>query len=420
MQLILSLGRLSLLLILISCVCLALAEPNDIASGGLQVRAAKTKAKTKVKAPPVVAAKPKVKAATPKAKVTTPTTKATTPKAKVTTPKAKATTAKTAVTTPKAKPTTKTPPKTTKPPGNSTATTPSKTGAATSCPIPKKGKRAFFETDEELDAYYGIVQRDINRDVKIKGRSIEKRTNVCGFHELRDQDVANDGCQAVLPSAFVIDAATGNLVEQQVQNQPAGTACDHIIELQLVADVMQNTGACKAAELMLKAGGFKSLPEAGGISLTAKMKALIDKHVVPAVNGQRNVVFLDSGVNQAKNIYVQQFKGVATAQLPRGATVNNGAKAAQIRSYLTNAAIRVRTTTGAATLDNAIGNFLNAAKVDATKELEKRKTKAGQQCSEREQVILAQDASTIEAEPARSKQANFPSMQALWAKISDV
>ncbi|KAJ8081423.1 hypothetical protein PM082_007265 [Marasmius tenuissimus] len=388
---------------------------KDLSIHARKVKVGGAKPKAKPKAAPKVKAKPKAKApaktakAKPKAKVK-PKLKTKAPAETV--PKTKAPTKAPA----KAAPKTKAPAKAT-PKGKTPAKKPAPKNAAKSCPVPKKGNRPrAFETEEELDAYYGIVKRDFSApDVAIRGRSIEKRTNVCGFHELRDQAEAERGCSANT-ARFVIDATTGNLVKQG-QGRVAGVACDHIIELQLVADVMANTGACTAAERMLRAGGFQA-----GLapSLAEKMKELIDKHIVPTVNGASNVIFLDSGVNQSKKTYVQKFKGKATASLPDVTTTNNGADAAQIQTYLTDSTIRNQSLRSSVAIDTKIEKFLQAAKQEALKELKKRKDKAGTQCTETQQTKFATDESVISAEPANSKKTNFPDTQALWAKISDL
>ncbi|KAK1221804.1 hypothetical protein PQX77_015383 [Marasmius sp. AFHP31] len=421
MQPIQFLGRLTIILLLISCVCSVLADAKDLHARKVKVSGAKPKAKPKVAAPKVKA-KPKAKASAkakpkpkPKPKTKTKAPAKAAPKTKAPAkakPKAKAPTKAPA----KAVPKTKAPAKAT-PKGKTAAKKPAPKNAAKSCPVPKKGNRPrAFETDEELDAYYGIVKRDFNTPaVAIRGRSIEKRTNVCGFHELRDQAEAERGCSANT-ARFVIDATTGNLVKQG-QGRVPGVACDHIIELQLVADVMANTGACTAAERMLRAGGFQV-----GLapSLSDKMKALIDKHIVPTVNGASNVIFLDSGVNQSKNTYVQKFKGTPTNTLPDGTATNTGADAAQIRTYLTDGTIRNQSLRSSVAIDTKIAKFLQAAKQEALKELKKRQDKAGAQCTETQQTKFATDESVISAEPANSKKANFPDTQALWAKISDL
>ncbi|KAL0056635.1 hypothetical protein AAF712_016759, partial [Marasmius tenuissimus] len=256
--------KLSLILILLSGICSVLAITENTSAGGLQLRAAKSK--TRAKAPPP--AKPKVNSKA----------KAKTPKPKPATPKAKPAVAG------KAKPKTTVPAKAS-PTKTSPTKLPPKTGDGKSCPLPKKEKRDLaFETVEEIDTYYGIGKREMNRAVTIRGRSIEKWTNVCGFHELRDQPFAEARCQAALPNlSFVLDI-TGNLVKVQqgaTPIRPPDVACDHIIELQLVADVMERKQICAAAERMLKAAGF--IPGRTP-NLTLKMKELIDEFVVPAVN----------------------------------------------------------------------------------------------------------------------------------------
>ena len=192
---------------------------------GLETRAKKTKAKAK---PPAVSkAKPKPatkQKAPPKpktpAKSKPPTQKPQNPKGKTTGAKTKATPPKA---TSKATVSSGDKPKGNIPaPRNGTAkVSPGPLGVDSlsltdhhdqACPLPKQGKREFFRTEEEEDAYYGIVRRDYNRDVTIRGRSIEKRTNVCGFHELRDQDLAEEGCNKALERISFVTNPAGALV----------------------------------------------------------------------------------------------------------------------------------------------------------------------------------------------------------------
>ncbi|KAK1227317.1 hypothetical protein PQX77_009691 [Marasmius sp. AFHP31] len=401
MQPIKFLGRLTIILLLISCVCSVLAETKDIHARKVKVGGARPKAKPKVAAPKVKA-KSKTRAiakAKPKRK----------PKLK---PKTKVPT--------KAKPKAKAPAKAT-PKGKTSAKKSAPKNAAKSCPLPKKGNRLrAFETNEELDAYYGIVKRDFSTpEVRIRGRLIEKRTDACGFNELRDQPEAKRGCRANT-DRFVIDVATGNLVKQGQGPDPSSTrkvACDHIIELQLVANVMDKTGVCAAAQRMLAAGGFQA-----GLapSIAKKMQELFDEHIVPTVNGASNVIFLDSGVNQSKKTYVQKFMNQPTASLPGGTATNTGNHAAHIRTYLTDSTIRTKSLESAEDIDDQIAAFLQAAKQEALQELQKKKDKAGARCTETQQTRLATAESVISAEPARSKDTNYPDIQALWAEISNL
>ncbi|KAJ8091430.1 hypothetical protein PM082_024348 [Marasmius tenuissimus] len=416
MQPITLLGRLSLLLVLIACVCSVLAQSGDSHAGRLTVRA--TKPKTKAKAPVASKAKAKPKAKPKpqanKTKAKAPAKPKTPAKAKIPakpkTPTKPKSPAKAKSTTTKVKLKTTAPTKAT--PTGKSAPAP-KNGTAKACPLPtKKPKRDIFSmTDEEREFYYGM-KRETHRAVGIRGRSIQKRTNVCGLLELRDQDEAEKGCRATLPISFVVNG--GNLVEEQSQTQPDSTACDHIIELQLVADVMKNTGACDAALAMLEAGGFKA--GVGPVSLADKMNQLIKTHIVPTVNGKDNVVFLDKNVNQAKNTYVQQFKGKPTAGLPRrGSQLNNSPSAALLKSYLTNKVVVDMTKRSSDALDKKIQAFLNAAQVDALKKLDENSDK---RCTGTQQDGDKEKAKKIIAADRNRKDPAFPTVTELWGKIS--
>jgi len=134
----------------------------------------------------------------------------------------------------------------------------------------------------------------------------------------------------------------------------ANTQCDHALELQALKSAMDQSGACRAIDAIIKAGGVTN-PSA------ASQKQSLLSDMFDRINGQGNAFSLDTGVNGAKKLVVQ-------AGLTQGATCTASPSADILKSvnaYFTDSSINGPTIALASALDGLATTAVNNAATNA-------------------------------------------------------
>ncbi|KZT42363.1 hypothetical protein SISSUDRAFT_81551 [Sistotremastrum suecicum HHB10207 ss-3] len=181
-------------------------------------------------------------------------------------------------------------------------------------------------------------------------RSLHKRSIVCGI-DLRTATA--DDCldrHSVVNFKVVTTASrqtlTQEAVPQNAQEPPAGSSCDHVVELQVVAAAMQQSTLCGIV------AALNSLQESEGVDV--KRNSVLQP-LADIANSVTNLFFLDSHVNGAKANYVQ----LAISNQVIKSSENQFFAAVQ--SYLRTDTVASESRKVAAQLDSAILAILKKA-----------------------------------------------------------
>ncbi|KZS96671.1 hypothetical protein SISNIDRAFT_482472 [Sistotremastrum niveocremeum HHB9708] len=181
-------------------------------------------------------------------------------------------------------------------------------------------------------------------------RSLHKRSIVCGI-DLRTATA--DDCldrHSVVNFKVVTTASrqtlTQEAVPQNAQEPPAGSSCDHVVELQVVAAAMQQSTLCGIV------AALNSLQESEGVDV--KRNSVLQP-LANIANSVQNLFFLDSNVNGAKANYVQ----LAISGQPIETSRNQFFAA--VHSYLESTTVASESREVAADLDSAISVILKNA-----------------------------------------------------------
>jgi len=143
-------------------------------------------------------------------------------------------------------------------------------------------------------------------------------------------------------------ASAGKIVE--------GTECDHALELQALKFAMDQSGACRAMDAIIKASRVTT-------PSSAQQKTTLLQNMFNAINGASNAFSLDEGVNGAKALVVAAgLKDGGSCTVSSNQTPEN-LKA--VNAYFTDTSVNGPTTQLAAQLDNLASTAVNNAETSA-------------------------------------------------------